>query len=84
MSKSENFRKSQVVSDKQMQSSSTKELDPIYQEFINLYDEFFKYLQTLDFKKLNEDVDDLDKFSSVNNTERKRFDKWDFVCEKYE
>lgn len=49
MSKSENFRKSQVVSDEQMQSSSTKELDPIYQEFINLYDEFFRYLQGIEF-----------------------------------
>lgn len=61
MSKSENFRKSQVVSYEQMQSSSTKELDPIYQEFINLYDEFFRYLQTLDFEKLNEHVDDPDE-----------------------
>lgn len=60
MSKSENFRKSKVVSDEQMQSS-TKELDPIYQEFINIYDEFFRYLQTLDFEKLNKNVDDPDE-----------------------
>lgn len=48
------FRKNLEVPDNTINQLSTEE------EFNIIYDEFFKYLQTLDFKKLNEDVDDLD------------------------